>query len=61
MTSFLQNVLDPYSRRARLYPAFLALLPVFVTIAVYTEWLEINFSSAIWAFVAAAALFFMAD
>jgi len=32
----LKNLFDPYDRKARLYPALLALLPIFPTIAVWT-------------------------
>lgn len=61
MQKILENVFDSYARKARLYPAFLALMPIFAVMAAYTNWLELEFKHAIWAAIAAAALFFLAD
>jgi hypothetical protein len=61
MNAFLEGIFDPYGRKARLYPAFLALLPAFAMIAMFTNLLELKPSSAIWAIVASASLFALAD
>ena len=61
MTAYLDSIFDPYGRKARLYPAFLALIPVFALITFYTNWLELKPSSAVWIVVASATLFALAD
>jgi hypothetical protein len=57
----LDNLFDDYSRKARLYPAFLTLLPLFVLAAAYTDWLKFDFSNVAWMIFAAAGLFFLSD
>jgi hypothetical protein len=57
----IDSIFDDYSRKARLYPAFLALLPPFVILAGYTDWLEPDVSNVAWMLFAAAGLFLLAD
>lgn len=58
---FINALFDDYSRKARLYPAFLAMLPPFAILAGYTDWLEVDLSNVAWMVFAAAGLFLLAD
>jgi hypothetical protein len=55
----LKKFTDPYERKARLYPALLAGLPVIVFIALYTEWLTFDVENALYIAVATAGLFWL--
>ena len=57
----VDNLFDSYSRRARLYPAFIAILPVIVLIAVYTHWLDFQASNLVWLILAGAGLIALSD
>jgi len=58
--AILKKFTDPYERKARLYPALLALLPVIILIALYTNWLTFDVENALYIAVAAAGLFWLA-
>lgn len=57
----LENLFDTYSRRARLYPALIALLPAFCFSVVHLNVLELDWSHAAWAAFLAAVLYYLAD
>lgn len=59
METVLKKFTDPYERKARLYPALLALLPVIIVIALYTDWLTFEVENALYITVAAAGLFWL--
>ncbi len=59
MEAILKKFTDPYERKARLYPALLAALPVIVLIALYTDWLTFGVENALYITVAAAGLFWL--
>lgn len=59
MEAILRKFTDPYERKARLYPALLALLPVIALIALYTDWLTFDVENALYITVAAAGLFWL--
>lgn len=52
---------DGYARKARLWPAFLALLPVFVLLISNTTWMAFDFSNALWVAISGALMFFVSD
>jgi hypothetical protein len=60
MEAVLKKFIDPYERKARLYPALIAVLPVIVSIALYTDWLILEVSNAIYVAVIAGILFWLA-
>lgn len=57
----LNEIFDSYGRKARLFPAFLAASPLFALAAAYTPFLEFGSEHIVWAIVAAAAMYFLAD
>lgn len=59
METVLKKFTDPYERKARLYPALLAALPLIVVIALYTDWLTFDVENALYITVAAAGLFWL--
>jgi len=59
MDLILKKFTDPYERKARLYPALLALLPVFILIALYTDWFAFEIENALYVAIAAAGLFWL--
>lgn len=59
METVLKKFTDPYERKARLYPALLAVLPIIFIIAFYTNWLTFDVENALYIAVAAAALFWL--
>ncbi len=59
MDTILRKFTDPYERKARLYPALLAGLPVVVVIAFYTEWFAFDAENALYISIAAAGLFWL--
>lgn len=61
MEKMLENLFDTYGRKARLYPAFLALAPLFAVATAYTNWFEFKLTHMVWTVVGAAALFLLAD
>ena len=61
MYAIFEKIFDAYTRKARLYPAFLALLPVMTVIAAYTDWGNLEPASALWLIVIFAALHFLSD
>ena len=52
METVLKKFTDPYERKARLYPALLAALPLIVVIALYTDWLTFDIENALYITVA---------
>lgn len=42
------DYLDSYNWRARLYPAFLTILPPIAVIAIRTRWFQVEFRDFIW-------------
>lgn len=60
METFLRNLTDAYERKARLYPALLALSPLIVGIALYTDWFKFDVSSAVFLAAIAGILFWLA-
>jgi hypothetical protein len=59
METALKKFTDPYERKACLYPALLAALPVIVLIALYTDWITFDVENALYIAVAAAGLFWL--
>lgn len=57
----LENLFDTYSRRARLYPALITILPIFGLFVAHTSVLEADWNRAAWVAFLAASLFFLAD
>lgn len=57
----LSEIFDSYGRKARLFPAFLTALPLFAVAAAYTPLFELGSEHIVWAVVAAAAMYFLAD
>ncbi|NDK36941.1 hypothetical protein [Rhodovulum sulfidophilum] len=60
MEAVLKKFTDPYERKARLYPALLALLPVVVAVALYTDWLTLDVSNTVYIAAIAGILFWLA-
>lgn len=60
MDAVLKKFTDPYERKARLYPALVALLPVVVVVALYTDWLSLDVSNAVYVAIIAGVLFWLA-
>lgn len=61
MEAILKSFTDPYARKARLYPGFLAFLPVLIAIALYTDWLNFEPENALVIAVGTAVLFWLAS
>lgn len=59
MEAVLKKFTDPYERKARLYPALLAALPLIVLVALYTDWLTFDVENALYITIAAAGLFWL--
>lgn len=59
MEAALKKFTDPYERKARLYPALVALLPVVVAVALYTDWLTFDVSNAVYIAIIAGVLFWL--
>ena len=59
METVLKTLTDPYERKARLYPALLALLPGIILIALYTDWISFEVENALYIAVAAAVAFWL--
>lgn len=59
MEAVLKNLTDPYERKARLYPALTALLPVVVAVVLYNDWLNFDVSNAAFVAVIAGVLFWL--
>ena len=57
----VQDIFDSYGRKARLFPAFLTILPALVLIGFYTSIFQLKYEHLIWGIVAGAALYFLAD
>lgn len=61
METILKSLSDPYARKARLYPAFLTLLPIILGIAIYTDWFDFDLENALFIALGTAALFWLAS
>lgn len=61
MEAVLKRLVDPYERKARLYPALLAILPIITLIALYTDWLTFDTENALYVAISAAGLFWLAN
>lgn len=59
MDAILKKFTDPYERKARLYPALVALLPVVAAAALYTDWLTFDVSNVVYIVVIAGVLFWL--
>jgi hypothetical protein len=59
MEEFLRKFADPYERKARLYPAIIALIPVIAGIALYTDWFIFDVTNTIFIAFIAAILFWL--
>ncbi|CRL11836.1 hypothetical protein NIT7321_02706 [Phaeobacter italicus] len=59
MEAVLKKFTDPYERKARLYPALVAVLPVIVAVALYTDWLTFDVSNAAYVAIIAGILFWL--
>ena len=60
MEAVLKKFTDPYERKARLYPALVAVLPVVVAVALHTDWLTLDVSNAVYVAIIAGILFWLA-
>ena len=59
MEAIFKKFTDPYERKARLYPALLAALPVIVFVSIYTEWFTFDIKNALYITIVAAGLFWL--